>query len=182
MSTEADLTPGNASLSATRTLCALTAGEIMTVPVKTAQEGWSVKMLMEFFSRNGISGAPVTTNDGALVGVVTLSDVVRFENMAPKDKEVLARASWYGDYAGLELSEEERRKLLLNTDINCTVSQIMTACVIQVESAVSVVEVARIMRDRHIHRVFVAEAGKVVGVVSTTCILNALIHSCQSCA
>jgi len=161
-------------------LCSLTAGDIMTMPVKTAYEGWSVKMLMDFFIRNGISGAPVIAGDGELVGVVTLSDVVKFENMAPKEKETLARATWYGEYTGLELTSEELRRLLQHANSNCTVNQIMTASVIQVDLTSPIVDIACIMRDHHIHRVFVAENRKVVGVVSTTSILNALIQGCQS--
>lgn len=159
-------------------ICAQTAQDLMTSPVKTAYEGWSVKMLMDFFIRNGISGAPVIAGDGELVGVVTLSDVVKFENMAPREKETLARASWYGEYTGLELTEEELRRLLQNADSNCTVNQIMTHQVIQVDLSAPILEIATIMRDHHIHRVFVAENRKVVGVVSTTSILNGLIDSC----
>lgn len=168
------------NLAAAKSLCTLTAGDIMTMPVKTAYEGWSVKMLMDFFIRNKISGAPVIAGDGELVGVVTLSDVVKFENLAPKEKETLTRASWYGEYTGLELSDEELRRLLQNASSNCTVNQIMTARVIQVDLTSPIVDIACIMRDHHIHRVFVAEHRKVVGVVSTTSILNALIQGCQS--
>ena len=39
--------------------------------------------------------------------------------------------------------------------------------------------IATIMRDHHIHRVFVSDNRKVVGVVSTTSILNGLIDSCS---
>lgn len=159
-------------------ICARTARDLMTSPVMTAYEGWSVKMLMDFFIRNGISGAPVIAGDGELVGVVTLSDVVKFENMAPRDKETLARASWYGEYAGLELTDEELRRLLHTADSNCTVNQIMTHQVIQVDLSDSILTIATIMRDHHIHRVFVADNRKLVGVVSTTSILNGLIDSC----
>jgi predicted transcriptional regulator len=159
-------------------ICTQTAQSLMTSPVKTAYEGWSVKMLMDFFIRNSISGAPVIAGDGELVGVVTLSDVVKFENMTLREKETLARASWYGEYTGLELTEDELRRLLQNADSNCTVNQIMTPQVIQVELSTSLLDIATLMRDRHIHRVFVSDNKKVVGVVSTTSILNGLITHC----
>lgn len=170
----------NTNASHSHHLCELTAGEIMTTPVKTAYEGWSVKMLMDFFIRNGISGAPVIASDGELVGVVTVSDVVRFENMSPTDKEGLARVCWYGEYADLQLTDAELQRLLLNAASNCTVNQIMTARVIQVSLEAPVVEVARIMHEHHIHRVFVSEDRKLVGVVSTSCLLQALIRCCHS--
>ena len=50
--------------------CQLQAGQIMSVPVQTVYEGWSVKRLMKFLVEARISGAPVIASDGELVGVV----------------------------------------------------------------------------------------------------------------
>lgn len=161
-------------------LCALTAADIMTSPVQTAYEGWSVKMLLDFFLRHQISGVPVTSSDGALVGVVTLSDVARFENLSPKEKEKLLTMSCYCDYFGFDLSKEEVAKMIMqNAESNCTVNQIMTASVIQVDASESVTNIARLMRAKNIHRVFVCADRKAVGVVSTSNLLDAMIATCH---
>lgn len=160
-------------------LCALTAGKIMTSPVLSAYEGWSVKMLLDFFARHSISGAPVIASDGELVGVVTMSDVMKFENLSPKEKERLAGMSCYGEYFAFEFKKEELARMMQNVDANCTVNQIMTPSVIQVEKECPVTDVAKMMRKLHIHRVFVSSEKKVVGVVSTSNILDVLIDSCS---
>lgn len=160
-------------------LCGLSAEEIMTKPVQSAYEGWSVKMLLDFFMRHGISGAPVIASDGEMVGVVTMSDVMKFENLTPKEKERLATMSCYSEYFAFEFSKEELAKMMQTADTNCTVNQIMTPSVIQVERNTSVTDVARLMREKKIHRVFVAHEKKVVGVVSTSNLLDAVIATCS---
>ncbi len=159
--------------------CTLTAQEIMSSPVLCAYEGWSIKMLLDFFQRHGISGAPVIASDCELVGVVTLSDVMKFENLDPKEKQRLAAISCYSEYFAFEFSGEEIAKMMKNADTNCTVNQIMTPNVIQVELGAPVVDVAKLMREKKIHRVFVSNDKKVVGVVSTSNLLDTLIKSCD---
>lgn len=161
--------------------CTLKAQEIMTRPVQCAYEGWSIKMLLDFFQRHAISGAPVIASDGELVGVVTLSDVMKFENLEPREKQRLAAISCYSEYFAFEFSGEEIAKMMKNADTNCTVNQIMTPTVIQVDLTTPVVDVARLMREKKIHRVFVSSERKVVGVISTSNILDTMIDAC-TCA
>lgn len=159
--------------------CAMIAAEIMTTPVQCAQQDWSVKMLLEFFQRHGISGAPVITGEGDLVGVVTLSDIMKFENLAPQEKQRMAALSCYSEYFAFEFSGEDIAKMIRNSDMACTVNQIMTPAVIQVDRAESVVDVARLMREKKIHRVFVSSEKKIVGVISTSNLLDTMIESCR---
>ena len=159
-------------------LCRLSAEEIMSSPVQSAYEGWSIKMLMDFFLRHNISGAPVITNDGELVGVVTLSDIVRFENLPLLEKEKLASISCYAENLGFEYSKEDLAKMMKNVDINCTINQIMTPNIISTEAEASIVDVAKLLRSHKIHRVFVVRDKKVAGVVSTSNLLDAMIKSC----
>lgn len=168
----------NAPIKGKDQLCSLAAENIMTRPVQTAYEGWSVKMLLDFFLRHSISGAPVMASDGELVGVVTMSDVMRFENLSPREKERLAGMSCYSEYFAFEFSKEDIAKMMQNADTNCTVNQIMTPSVIQVEASESVTNVAKLMREKKIHRVFVCADKKAIGVVSTSNLLDAMIATC----
>lgn len=169
----------NAPIKSTQQLCQLTAEAIMTSPVQMAYEGWSVKMLLDFFLRHSISGAPVIASDGELVGVVTMSDVMRFENMSPREKERLAGLSCYSEYFAFEFNKEEISKMMQNADTNCTVNQIMTPNVINVDAHLCVTDVAKVMREKKIHRVFVCADKKILGVVSTSNLLDAMISACS---
>lgn len=160
------------------TFCGLTAEMIMSTPVQTVYEGWSVKMLMDFLVKNRISGAPVIASDGELVGVVTMTDIMRFENLSVSEKERLAVSSCYSEYFAFQYSEADIAKMMKNADTNCTVNQIMTPSVIQVDARANVAEVARLMRQKGIHRVFVCADKKAIGVISTGNLLDVMIRSC----
>ena len=54
----------------------LRAKDIMTSQILKAEEDWSIQRLVEFFGENSISGAPVISADGELVGVVSLTDII----------------------------------------------------------------------------------------------------------
>lgn len=160
-------------------LCRLQAGQVMTAPVQTVYEGWSVKRLMKFLRETRISGAPVIASDGELVGVVSISDVVRFENLDPQDKLTAARLDCYNEYVGYQLGESDLKSLLEHADENCTVNAIMTPTVISVGLTTTLPEIAGIMRERNIHRVFVQDKSRVVGVVSTSNILDVISRLCD---
>ena len=55
----------------------LIAKDIMNPSVISVEENLSVHELANFFTEKMISGAPVVNKDGKLVGVVSLSDIVR---------------------------------------------------------------------------------------------------------
>ena len=160
-------------------LCRLQAGRIMSVPVQTVYEGWSVKRLMTFLVDAGISGAPVIASDGSVVGVVSISDIVRFENMPRQDKMSVARFDCYNEFVGYQLTEADVQSLLEHADENCTVNAIMTPSLISVGLETTLPEIASVMREHNIHRVFVQENNRVVGVVSTSNILEVIGKLCD---
>lgn len=162
----------------TQNLCQLNASDIMSFPVLTAHDSWSVKMLLDFFTKHNITGAPVTDYNGQLKGVVTMTDVMHFESLPTLEKERLIGVSCYGEYAGYEFSSTDLQQLAQHADINCPVAQIMTPYLITVDAAASVTSVARLLREREIHRAFVLSEQKLVGVISTSNLLDALISIC----
>jgi predicted transcriptional regulator len=153
------------------------AGDLMSTEVLLVYEGWSIQRLAEFFLKRGISGAPVIASDHQLVGVVSISDIFKFENA---DEEVKSEAlkSCYRDVTGIDIAN--RADLLewsKNAQKNCTVHQIMATQVISVGIDQTLPEIAAVMVDRDIHRVFVTDQEKIVGVISTTDILRVLMPS-----
>lgn len=157
------------------TLSQLNAKDVMSSPVLTAQETWSVKLLLNFFAEHRITGAPVTNYQGELVGVVTMTDAMRFENLPELEKERLISLSCYGEYASYQLSHHDLEQLVLHADTNCPVTQIMTPHIIAVNESTPILDVAKLLLEKRIHRVFVLESQQLVGVISTSNLLEAMI-------
>lgn len=165
--------------NASKQLCQIIAEDIMTTPVLTAHDTWSVKMLLDFFAQHHITGVPVTNYQGELKGVVTMSDILRFENLPAIEKERLIGVSCYGEYSNYQLSHHDLEQLVLHADINCPVSQIMTPHIITVDKSASILAIAKLFLDKSIHRVFVEQNQQLVGVISTSNLLAAMIQSCD---
>lgn len=151
----------------------ITAKTIMTKQVLMAYEGWSIKRLTEFFVKNHISGAPVIASDHSLVGVVTMSDILAFENKSLQEKGDLLQEV-YSEFVGQQYDDATLRAMMNKADENCTVNQIMSDSVVQVDWNASLQEVAYVMLQHGIRRVFVSEYGIIRGVISTRNILSAI--------
>ena len=151
----------------------ITAADIMSAELLTAYEGWTVHRLAEFFINRQISAAPVIASDHELVGVVSLGDVFKFNHSDEDSKGRLMR-NHYRDSCGQEINQEDLRSWVKDADKNCTVHHIMNDEVIAVEQGASLDEVTKVLLENHIHRVFVTDKKKVVGVITTMDVLRCL--------
>lgn len=151
----------------------VTAKSIMTNQVLMAYEGWSIKRLTEFFVKHSISGAPVIASDHSLVGVVTMSDILAFENKSLQEKGVLLQEV-YSEFVGQQYDDVTLQAMMAKVDENCTVNQIMSHSVVQIDCSASLQEVAYVMLQHGIRRIFVCEHGVMRGVISTRNILTAI--------
>ena len=152
----------------------ITAQEIMTTEVLAAQETWSIKQLADFFVEHQISGAPVVTSDQRFVGVVSISDMVQFDSMTANEKATLVATHVYTEMVGQKLHQDDINRLASHANENCNVKSIMTPSIIDVELTATLPEIAKIIYDYHIHRVFVTENQKIVGVITTSNILGSI--------
>ncbi|WP_430461117.1 CBS domain-containing protein [Thalassolituus sp. LLYu03] len=141
------------------------AGDLMHGDILVAYEGWTIHRLADFFVRNNISAVPVIASDHQLVGVVSVSDAFRFNNLDVRSKEAALLNLYRNDFR-MEVSEEDLNSWVKDADKTCTVHQIMTPEVISVDVDDSVETVARVLLDKHVHRVFVTDKGSVVGVIT----------------
>lgn len=147
------------------------AKDIMFSNLLTVYEGWTIHRLAEFFIKHQISAAPVIASDHELVGVVSVGDVFRFNNMKDAEKTRVLR-NYYRDNTGQDINEEDLRTWSKDADKNCTVHQIMTPEVIAVEKETPLKNVLAILLDKHIHRVFVTDNKIVVGVITSMDLLQ----------
>jgi len=146
------------------------AKDIMTRNVLTVSEEWTVPELARFLTNHSISGAPVTNAEGKLVGVVSVTDIARAADSVT--------ASWVEPatlyHHEADLGDDDLGSLVVEVPGDLTVSQVMTSVVFQVDSNSKVSQVADTMVRGRIHRVFVIEAGKIVGVISALDLLRGL--------
>lgn len=151
----------------------LTAADVMSPQLFMAYEGWSIKRLTEFLMKNNISGAPVIASDHSLVGVVTLSDIVKFDSKTKQEKSILLDEV-YAEFVGTHYDDIIKEEMLSRADETCTVNKVMTPHVVQVDEKTSFQEVAYIMLQNGIRRIFVSKFGIITGVISTRNILQAI--------
>ncbi len=151
------------------------ARELMSADVLSVYEGWSIKRLADFFLDHGISGAPVIASDHQLVGVVSVSDIFKFANASSEVKSE-ALQSCYRNATGIDIaSRADLVEWSKNAEVNCTVHQIMAQRVISVEADSNITDIANVLVSNAIHRVFVIEDKKIVGVISSTDMLRSLL-------
>lgn len=140
------------------------AKDVMTRDVLAAKADWPLNRLAEFLLEHGISGAPVISEDGVLVGVVSLTDLVRFDELPERDRPHEVPAYYRGmldRYAPEELSG-----FRVGDASNTLVRDIMTPSLFRVEEDTPVQEVAEMMIRGKIHRLFVTRNHKIVGIIT----------------
>ena len=140
----------------------LTARDIMTPHVKSVPEHWTMQQFTTFLADNGISGSPVINDDGDIVGIATLSDIAGFHlkkvstnyecKMTPEEVKEARRLR--------QFIFEEMQKVPVE------VRDIMTPMVFSVSEDARVPDIAKLMMQEHLHRIFVKRDGKVVGIVT----------------
>lgn len=146
---------------------AQTARDLMQREVITVGPGTPLLEVHRLFLEEEITGAPVVEDDGRVVGVVSSSDLLRAveeEYEAPRSDPTYFREiqtfsgpdwtqHWPADFQD-RLAER-------------TAADVMTAEVLFVAPDATIAEVARELRRHRVHRVLVAEEGRLVGIIST---------------
>jgi len=131
-------------------LKSLKARDVMSRQPITLRENVSLASAVESLQQHEFTGAPVVDQAGRLVGMLSLWDVVRTKG-EPANRAGSADAA--------------------------TVGQRMSRNVGTVKDDQPLVDVARLMCDKHWHRVpVVAADGQLLGIISTMDVLAALVN------
>ena len=152
----------------------LTAKDVMTQEVLEAKADWSLQRLIEFLVENSISGAPVTTEDEKLVGVVSLTDIIRHDTLLEKGSQTYGTHEYYIHTLESHFTPQEIDSLHFANEHLLTVSDIMTPMIFRVNENTPVQQVADIMIKSRIHRVFVTKEERVVGIISAADMLRVI--------
>lgn len=148
----------------------LTAREIMeTQLIVLSPEEPLVKVERMFFEEE-IHGAPVVSEDGKLIGMVTSLDLLRAaaeehdelqtDAVTPAYVRDLFELSDPGELVRTEGDFQER----LGERV---VADVMSDGAVTVAPEATVAEVARALRENRTHRVLVSDGGKLCGIIST---------------
>lgn len=149
-----------------------TARDLMTDRVLAAQADWSLQELAQFFSEHEISGAPVVSEYGSAIGVVSLTDIARHSGEgAPEPEKEEPSAYFLGDAVTL------REEILndLQEHPQTTVKDLMMPAIFSVEEDAPIQEIADRMIRGRLHRLLVVRSGTkrdIVGLVSTLDLLE----------
>jgi CBS domain-containing protein len=160
--------------SAQKKISKLTVKDVMQREVLAVDADWPLDKLAGFLVDNSISGAPVTDEKGGLVGVVSLTDLVRHSSMTEKDTESTNTHDVYLYELERHLSHEELRVFHTQYESPIQVREIMTPMIFKVSEEDSVQDVAATMIKGRIHRVFVTRGSKLTGIVTALDMLQVI--------
>lgn len=143
------------------------AKNVMQRKVITAGPEMTIKELASLFVERQISGAPVVDSAGILVGVISQTDITRLESERPRKD----RTPWFY----LQTDEYGRRLKMEAPGWSARVKDYMTPIVISCGRDDTIEDAARMMLDQKLHRIVVAEDGKLFGIITTTDLLRAFL-------
>jgi CBS domain-containing protein len=126
--------------------------EIMQTHVRSVHRDASVAEAIATMAEQHVSGLPVVDEAERVVGVISATDILQ------------AESEWRG---------EDRVNLLETTPV----SDLMTPRPLMIAPNATIREVAQQMLYGEVHRLFVEEDGRMVGVVSQTDLVRALAQN-----
>jgi CBS domain-containing protein len=143
--------------------------EIMTKEVVSVKRDSTIDEIAQVLIDNKVSGLPVLSDGGYLIGVVTEGDLLRRE-MSPRLPEFINILGAVIYYHGVERYNEDFKKILAQT-----ASDIMTEDLITVKEDTDISEVARLMLNNNIKQIPVVDGSKLIGIVSRADIVKLLL-------
>jgi CBS domain-containing protein len=151
--------------SCCKPLTALTAEDVMSRNLLVIPHRMSLRAAACMLSRADITGAPVVDETGRCVGVISAVDFLHF---AQNGRPAMPRPAHGGISTAWQMVEMEQ----VPTE---EVSAYMTKDPVTASPTATVVELAKIMMEAHIHRVIVVDAKmRPVGIVSSTDVVAAV--------
>ncbi|MBX3378291.1 MAG: CBS domain-containing protein [Phycisphaeraceae bacterium] len=146
----------------------LTARDIMSVDPICVRPHTTIRELARTFEEHEISGAPVIDQSGKVVGVVTKTDLIRRCSEGTADIPPAYLFEVLSDQG-----DDEEASQVIPEPLIC-VEDFMTEDPLMVAPTISVATIAKLMFERRIHRVIVADDDRFpMGIVTSLDILGA---------
>jgi CBS domain-containing protein len=141
------------------------AQDIMTRKVTTVSPDTSVRDIAALMVEKHISGVPVLTADGKIVGMVSQSDLLHRAEVGTERK----RKWWFSMFADSDSLAREYAKAH-----GLKARDVMSRYVVSVRDDAELRDVADILDSRRIKRVPVVKEGRLVGIITRGDLVRAL--------
>ncbi|MCX5570176.1 CBS domain-containing protein [Kaistia nematophila] len=141
---------------------------VMTSPVISISPSTTIAEAARLMLSHRISGLPVVSEDGALVGMVSEGDFLRRGELGTQQK----RSWWLELFSGQGQAAEDYVRAH-----GRKVGEVMTKGVFTTNREASLEEVVELMSRHGIKRLPVVDNGKLIGIVSRSDLLRALARA-----
>jgi CBS domain-containing protein len=136
--------------------------DIMTTDVITISPETSLKEVGEILKTKRVSGLPVVNKEGAVVGIITLTDMLRVLDQIYHWKEIERRVP---ELRLSDMFEKEKSE--------AKVKNIMTKEVLVLDENEPIEGVMRMMFNRKVHTIPITRNGKLVGIIGKRDLISA---------
>lgn len=153
----------------------LTARDLMTKPVVTLRAEQGIREAAAALLEAGVHGAPVVEESGLVIGVLSMTDLTRYER--GRETQLQKESDYYRmAREGRERGVSWSKGWHLESPEDATVREVMSPFVISVYEDAMIADVVSILLRNQIHRLIVVRnpGPALVGVVSETDILAAV--------
>jgi CBS domain-containing protein len=142
------------------------AADLMTSFVVTVRPDATIDHAAQLMLQYRISGLPVTESDGALLGIVTETDLFRRAEAGTEKRHT----RWVSFLIGPgRLAQEYVRSH------GRKIGEVMTERVFSVTPETRLADLVALMETKHVKRVPVVDRGRLVGIVSRADVMGALV-------
>ncbi|MEZ6058926.1 MAG: CBS domain-containing protein [Planctomycetaceae bacterium] len=144
-----------------------TAGEMMQTHVVSVSENDSLREALMLMTEHHVHGLPVTDAQDTVVGVITATDILQYEEEVVESTE--GQPESLGSYFDPQNQSWETVRMLNDIDDlpSAKIRDVMSPDVISVTSDTDARVVARKMRCHDVHRVLVLnESRQLLGIIS----------------
>ncbi len=144
----------------------ITARDLMQEQVICVGPNTPLINVYRLFVEEEINGAPVVDETGALLGVISSSDLLR--TIQEEDEQVSSDATYFQEDGRLfELGWHGSSVEFQNRLEQRCVQDAMTPAIVSVPPSALLPEIAKTFRADRVHRVLVTENDKLLGIIST---------------
>lgn len=150
----------------------VTAGSIMCKEILSVPLGTTARELEQILIESEVSGVAVVDNRGKIVGICSWRDVMAAFAANTEDEPHRPHDFFrFIDGRTMDFSCEVE----IAIDDAITAADVMNTDLLTISESANIKDLASMMTEHHVHRLLVLnEASEIIGLVSTTDILNAL--------
>lgn len=150
----------------------VTARDLMRTNVVTVTYSAALSEVERVLADARVSGAPVVDETGRIVGVISLTDLI--ERYAEDEDARPRRGHGFFHLSSEETLDDDFESFEIPEEAEETASDLMTAQIFCVPAEAGLREIADVMCRHKVHRVLVADGARLLGLISTLDILDAL--------